>query len=117
MSSTEREQDGSAAPPTDPWVAASHSAEFAGLRRSLRGFVFPVTAFFLAWYFLYVLLAAFAPDFMSVKVAGNLNVGLLFGLLQFGTTFAITIGYGRFASRKLDPVSGRIRERLEGEAR
>ncbi|MGQ0777766.1 MAG: DUF485 domain-containing protein [Pseudonocardiales bacterium] len=116
MSSTERGPDASA-PPADPWVAASGSAEFAELRRRLRGFVFPVTVFFLAWYFLYVLLAAFAPDFMSIKVAGNINVGLVFGLLQFVTTFAITMGYGRFASRKLDPASAPIRERLEGEVR
>ncbi len=117
MSSTEAGKDVPVAPPVDPWVAAAGSAEFAGLRRLLRGFVFPVTAFFLAWYFLYVLLAAFAPDFMSIKVAGNINIGLMFGLLQFVTTFAITMGYGRFADRRLDPASTRIRERLEGEAR
>jgi len=116
MSSTEL-GPGASAPPADPWVTAAGSAEFVVLRRRLRGFVFPVTAFFLAWYFLYVLLAAFAPGFMSIKVAGNINVGLVFGLLQFVTTFTITMGYGRFASRKLDPASARIRERLEGEVR
>ena len=102
--------------PVDPWVAAHDSAEFATLRRRLRSFVFPMTTFFLAWYFLYVLLAAFAPRLMAIKVAGNLNVGLIFGLLQFVSTFAITTIYVRFASHNLDPLSSQIREQVEGGA-
>ncbi len=101
--------------PVDSWVATHTSVEFATLRMRLRRFVFPMTAFFLAWYFLYVLLAAFAPQVMAVPVAGNLNVGLIFGLLQFASTFAITMVYVRFANRNLDPLSIRIREQIEGE--
>jgi uncharacterized membrane protein (DUF485 family) len=101
-------------PVMDPWVMAAGSAEFATLRRRLRFFVFPATALFLAWYFLYVGLAAFAPHVMAIRVAGNINFGLLLGLLQFVSTFAITTGYVRFARRKLDPISDRIREQLEG---
>ena len=102
--------------PVDPWVAAVNSAEFSTLRRRLRGFVFPMTAFFLAWYFLYVLLAAFAPRFMSIRVVGNVNVGLIFGLLQFVSTFVITTLYVQFANRHLDPVSSRLRKQVEGGA-
>lgn len=98
----------------DPWAAAYTSAEFATLRNRLRGFVFPMTAFFLAWYFLYVLLAAFAPHFMAIKVIGDINIGLIFGLLQFVSTFAIATIYVRYANRNLDPVSSRIREQVEG---
>ena len=36
-----------------------------------------MTAFFLLWYGLYVLLGAFAHDPMAAKVFGNVNVGLL----------------------------------------
>ncbi|MGH3719702.1 MAG: DUF485 domain-containing protein [Pseudonocardiaceae bacterium] len=103
--------------PVDPWAAAHTSVEFATLRNRLRAFVFPMTAFFLTWYFLYVLLAAFAPGFMAITVVGNINIGLIFGLLQFGSTFAITTMYVRFANRSLDPVSSRIREQLEGGTR
>ncbi|MGH3769002.1 MAG: DUF485 domain-containing protein [Pseudonocardiaceae bacterium] len=100
----------------DPWTAAHRSAEFATLRTRLRRFVFPMTAFFLAWYFAYVLLAAFAPHFMSIRVVGNINIGLVFGLLQFVSTFAITTLYVRFANRHLDPIGNRIREQIEGGA-
>jgi uncharacterized membrane protein (DUF485 family) len=102
--------------PVDPWIVAHNSPEFSTLRRRLRGFVFPMAAFFLAWYFLYVLLAAFAPQFMAIRVAGNVNVGLIFGLLEFVSTFVITTLYVRFANRHLDPISSRICEQVEGGA-
>ncbi|MGH3833067.1 MAG: DUF485 domain-containing protein [Pseudonocardiaceae bacterium] len=98
----------------DPWAAAHTSVEFATLRKRLRAFVFPMTAFFLTWYFLYVLMAAFAPHVMAIKVVGDINIGLIFGLLQFGSTFVITTLYVQFANRRLDPLSNRIREQLEG---
>jgi len=90
------------------------SPEFQELRTRLRRFVFPMTAFFLVWYGLYVALGAFAHDFMAIRVFGNINVGLLIGLGQFPTTFVITGLYVRFANRELDPRAAAIREELEG---
>ena len=91
--------------------------EFQDLRRRLRRFVFPMSAAFLLWYLLYVLLATYAPAFMSTKVAGNINVGLVIGLLQFVSTFAITTVYVRYANRHLDPAGAKLREMIEeGEA-
>jgi uncharacterized membrane protein (DUF485 family) len=116
MSTTERIGGVGTPPPVDPWAAAHTSVEFATLRHRFRSFVLPVTAFFLAWYFLYVLLAAFAPHYMATKVVGNVNIGLIFGLLQFVSTFAITTVYVQFASRSLDPVSSQICKRVEGGA-
>lgn len=89
------------------------SEEFAQLRARFRKFVFPVTVLFLAWYFLYVLMAAYAPAFMSTKVVGNINVGLIFGLLQFVSTFAITTIYARWADKQFDPTAERLREHWE----
>jgi uncharacterized membrane protein (DUF485 family) len=89
------------------------SAEFAELRSRFRKFVFPVTGLFLAWYFLYVLLAAYAPSFMATKVVGKINIGLIFGLLQFVSTFAITMIYARWADRQFDPTAEKLREHWE----
>ena len=58
------------------YIAVQESKEFADLRRSFRGFVFPVTAFFITWYFAYVLLSIFAPGFMGTKVIGNKTMGI-----------------------------------------
>ena len=117
MSATERADDAGTPSSASPWVDVQRNAEFAELRRRLRGFVLPMTALFLSWYFLYVLLAAFAPGFMAIRVTGNINVGLILGLLQFVSTFVITMVYVRFANRHLDPISSRIREHIGGGVR
>lgn len=93
------------------------SAEFADLRSRLRRFVFPMSAAFLLWYLAYVLLASYAPGFMAIKVLGNINLGLIIGLLQFVTTFVITTIYVRYANKHLDPAAERLRERIEGVAK
>ncbi|KGN32139.1 membrane protein [Knoellia sinensis KCTC 19936] len=98
----------------DPYVAMQATDEFQELRRKFRGFVFPMTAFFLVWYFVYVLLSIFAPGFMGTKVFGNITIGLLFGLGQFVTTFAITFIYARWANRELDPLADKLGSRLDG---
>jgi uncharacterized membrane protein (DUF485 family) len=90
------------------------SDEFRNLRRNFRRFVFPTTVIFLAWYFLYVCLAAWAPDFMGTSVVGDINIGLLFGLGQFVSTFAITMLYVRWADRRLDASADRLRHAIEG---
>jgi uncharacterized membrane protein (DUF485 family) len=90
------------------------SDEFQDLRRRFRRFVFPLTGLFLAWYFLYVILAAYATGFMSHKLLGNINVGLVFGLLQFVSTFTITMFYARWADREFDPTADRLRAHIEG---
>jgi uncharacterized membrane protein (DUF485 family) len=90
------------------------SPEFNELRSRLRRFIFPMSAAFLVWYLAYVLLASYAPGFMAIKVFGNINVGLIIGLLQFVTTFVITTVYVRFANRYIDPAAEKLRERIEG---
>ena len=92
------------------------SEAFADLRSRLRRFVFPMSAAFLLWYLAYVLLASYAPGFMSTRIGGsNITVGLVFGLLQFVTTFAITAIYVRYANRRLDPPAAALREEVEAK--
>lgn len=98
---------------SDPYLVVQRSPEFARLRKILRGFIFPMTVAFFAWYALYVVLSAYARDFMSTKLVGNINVALVFGLLQFASTFLIAWSYERFASRRLEPLADELRERVE----
>jgi uncharacterized membrane protein (DUF485 family) len=84
--------------------------EFADLRRRYRGFAFPATVAFLAWYLLYVVMSSWAGDFMATKVVGHINVALVFGLLQFLTTFVLAFLYARHANKNFDPIA----EDLEG---
>ncbi|MDO4610532.1 DUF485 domain-containing protein [Corynebacterium sp.] len=87
--------------------------EFQGLRTTFRSFTFPLTIAGLVWYIAYVLFATFAPDLMGTPVFGDVNLGIILGLLQFVTTFAITWWYISFANKKLEPVQASIREEME----
>ena len=91
--------------------------EFRALRRRMRGFAFPLAAAFLLWYLAFVLLASYARDLMATPVLGSVNLGLLIGLAQFATTFALTAGYVRYARRHLDPLAETIRDEVENPGR
>jgi uncharacterized membrane protein (DUF485 family) len=45
---------------------------------------------------------------------GNINVALVLGLLQFVSTFVITMLYVRYANKNLDPVAEKLRDQIEG---
>ena len=102
-----------APPGTIDYIAVEESPRFQQLKRTQRSFVFPISIAFLVWYFAYVLLSSFAPDFMAQRVWGDVTIGLLLGLAQFATTFAITKAYVSFAGRRLDPKAEAIRDELE----
>ena len=91
------------------------SEEFRTLRRKYRAFVVPWTIAFLVWYLLYVVMSMWATELMDTKIVGNINVALVFGLLQFLTTFALAIHYSRFANRELDPLARTLEKRYEEE--
>lgn len=100
----------------DPVYDRLHATpEFAELRSRYRGFAFPATVAFLVWYLLYVVLSNWAGDFMSTKVVGNINIALVFGLLQFVTTFGLAWLYSRYSTAKLDPLAAELNRRYEEE--
>ncbi|MER2134991.1 MAG: DUF485 domain-containing protein [Arthrobacter sp.] len=91
------------------------SPQFQELRKRQRSFIFPMAVVFLVWYFAYVLLADYAHEFMSTPVIGNINIGLILGLLQFVSTFGITMWYVSYANRRLDPIASELRGELEAK--
>ncbi|MGH3242774.1 MAG: DUF485 domain-containing protein [Spirillospora sp.] len=74
-----------------------------------------MTAAFLTWYLLYVVLSGWARGFMGTELFGAVNVALVFGLLQFLSTFLIAWWYSRHAERRLDPVADKIRADIEAD--
>ena len=97
------------------YAELARTDDFHQLRKRYRAFVLPYTIAFLVWYLLFVLMSNWAGDFMGTKLIGNINVALVFGLLQFLSTFGIAVLYSRHASRRLDPLAGRLRERYYDE--
>jgi uncharacterized membrane protein (DUF485 family) len=88
--------------------------EFAELRRLYRGFVFPATVAFLSWYLLYVVMSNWATGFMDTQVVGNINVALVFGLLQFVSTFLLAWLYSRYSTARLDPLARQLNAEYDG---
>ena len=100
----------------DPVYERLHEApEFGELRRRYQRFVFPATAAFMSWYLLYVVMSNWAPDFMGTQVVGNINVALVFGLLQFVSTFLIAWLYGRYMEKNVDPLARELEQRYNDE--
>ncbi len=94
----------------------SRSEDFATLKKNYIGFAFPMTVAFMVWYLTYVVCSSWANGFMETQVIGNINVALVFGLLQFATTFLIAFLYSRHAAAKLDPIAGRLQAQYDEEA-
>ncbi len=59
-----------------------------------------------------MLCSAFARGFMAHRLVGNINVGFVFGLLQFVSTFAIAYWYSQYADRRLDPLADKLRAHI-----
>lgn len=90
----------------DPVYDRLHATpEFQELKRRHSGFVLPATIAFLVWYLLYVVMSNWAHGFMSTKIVGHINVALVFGILQFVTTFLIAWLYARHMAEKVDPLA------------
>jgi uncharacterized membrane protein (DUF485 family) len=112
MASTEsRVTAGSDHHPEIDWVAAERSPEFRELIKRKRAFVVPATVFFLAWYFGFIVLAGYAPDFMGEEfITDGLTVGYALALTQFVMTWALGWMYLRKADRVFDPLAARAAE-------
>ena len=113
MSQTSHEQASRHDPVYD---RLSTTPEFQQLRGRYRGFVIPATAAFLAWYLLYVVMSNWASGFMNTQIVGNINVALVFGLLQFATTFGLAWLYSRYSNSKLDPIARDLEQAYRDEA-
>jgi uncharacterized membrane protein (DUF485 family) len=100
----------------DVYVEIERGGDFQELKRRFRNFAFPMTALFLAWYLLYVILSGWARGFMGHKLLGNINVAYILGLSQFISTFVIAWIYSRHARNSLDPLATRIRDSIEDAA-
>jgi uncharacterized membrane protein (DUF485 family) len=94
--------------PEIDWIAAERSPEFRELVRRRSGFVIPATIFFLTWYFGFIVLAGYAPDFMGEEfLVDGLTVGYVLALTQFVMTWVLGWMYLRRSDRVFDPLARR----------
>jgi uncharacterized membrane protein (DUF485 family) len=96
------------------WERIERMPEFQELVARRRRFVVPATAFFLLWYFGFVILAGYAEDFMGSSVYEGLTVGYVLALTQFLMVAVLGLWYLRYSERELDPLREQVsRQALE----
>ena len=69
-----------------------------------------LTAAMLVVYFGFILLIAFAKDFLSRTITDGLSVGMALGVVVILTTWALTWIYVRWANRVYEPALDELRE-------
>lgn len=91
-------------PPAQPqqtssvWDRIAESTEFKDLMATKKVFIVPAFIFFVVYYFALPVLVGYAPQFMSTKVFGHLNLAYLFALSQFFVAWLIAGLYVKAAS-------------------
>jgi len=98
------------------WEAIERSPEFQELVHRRRAFVIPCTIFFLSWYLGFILLCAYAPDFMGDRVYQGLTVGYCLALTQFAMVFILGLWYLRKADNEFDPLAEKAIAAYAGDA-
>jgi uncharacterized membrane protein (DUF485 family) len=108
---------GSAHHPQIDWQAAERSPEFQELVSKRRSFTIPVLAFVFVWYFGFIALAGYAPDFMGERLIDGFTVGYAIALTQFVMTWVLGWLYLRKSDRVFDPLARRAAERAASRSR
>jgi uncharacterized membrane protein (DUF485 family) len=99
------------------WEAVERSPEFRELVNKKKAFIIPGTIFFLAWYFGFIILAGYAPDFMGREfITDGLTIGYVLALSQFVMTWVLGWMYLRKSDKVFDPLAARAREAATGAA-
>lgn len=81
------------------WQRVADSTEFKELVRAKRRFIIPATIFFIVYYFALLFLIWLAPDLMSRRVLGVVNIAYLFALSQFFMAWILALLYVRAANK------------------
>ena len=105
------------AQPAIDWEAIERSPEFQELVHRRRRFVIPCTIFYLSWYLGFILLTAYAADFMGERVYEGLTVGYCLALTQFLMVLVLGLWYLRKADRVFDPLADKVARLAEADDR
>ncbi len=95
------------------YIAVEESAPFRELKKRQRRFVFPLAVAFLVWYFVYVLLSSFAPEFMAQRSRRHHRGARARTRTVRHDIRHLTMGYVSYANRRLDPGAEALRAELE----
>jgi len=88
------------------WVGIEGSPEFRELAASRRRFLVPATVFFLAFFLVYLVLTAYAQEFMGTEILG-MPLAFLLAVAQVLMAWVVTALYLRASDREFEPLERR----------
>src|SRR4029077_6842981 len=97
------------------WDRIAETREFKDLLAIKKTFIIPAFVFFIIYYFLLPILVGYAPEFMSTKVIGVVNIAYLFALSQFVMAWTVAWLYVK-AANNFDRLAKDIIEKAETRA-
>jgi uncharacterized membrane protein (DUF485 family) len=100
---------------THDWEGLERSPEFQELVTERRRFVVPALAVFVAWFGGFLVLTAYARDFMSRTPIGSISWAYILALSLIVMTWLIAWLYLRWCDRHLAPLADRVNREEGGE--
>ena len=94
------------------WDEIAESKAFKDLMATKKIFIVPAFMFFVVYYFALPILVGYAPQFMSTKVIGEVNLAYLFALSQFFVAWIIAGLYVK-AANNFDRLAKDILDKAE----
>jgi len=94
------------------WDKIAESQGFQDLMATKKTFIVPAFIFFVIYYFALPVLVGYAPQFMSTKVIGQVNLAYLFALSQFFVAWIIA-GLYVWAANNFDRLAKDILDKAE----
>jgi uncharacterized membrane protein (DUF485 family) len=92
------------------WSAIEDSSEFRELIHRRRAFLVPATIAFLGVFFVYLILASFAPGVMGTQIVDGLPLAWLAAMTQVLLTWIVAWAYLRQSDRVFEPLERRAAE-------
>ena len=84
------------------WSAIAADPRFRELNRRKTRFLAGLMLFSVVYYFLLPVGAAYFPEIFAIRIAGPVNVGIIFALSEFVVAWGIAIFYVRRANEDFD---------------
>jgi uncharacterized membrane protein (DUF485 family) len=90
------------------WSAIAADSKFIDLQRRKRRFLALLMLVSVAYYFLLPVGAAYVSDLFTLRIAGEVNGGILFALSEFVVTLAVALIYVSKSNNDFDRVTQEI---------
>jgi uncharacterized membrane protein (DUF485 family) len=87
-------------------LEAAHASIRVLVGEKIR-YLVPMTVIFMTCYVGLTVLAAFAKDFVGMKIVGSVNLGFVLIAFNYVLSWGLAIAYGLIAQNKFDPLAAR----------